>query len=258
MALKDMISALKQTFLDVEPHVSRLADGIAQLYRLRPDGFHVFVEGPLSDEYGEPEDTLFCVLARYGRPNALRRVIECARSLLERDPYLDQAGRDGETPLMLACKRGNIACVEVLLESSASRCVRSDGLDVLALGWMNAMQSATFDADGRGEGAVFRCYDLIQKHDLAQNDANIEVYDDALKLFKAVSKLTMFIPVCLRESADEGDHFPSLRLFATILRSIIEELNAMDISPGFLEAKRYLFVSGALSTLQLLQNVINR
>jgi hypothetical protein len=117
MALKDMISALKQTFLDVEPHVSRLADGIAQLYRLRPEAFHVFVEGPFSNEYGEPEDTLFCLLAKYGRPNALRRVIECARSLLERDPHLDQAGRDGETPLMLACKRGNIACVEVLLES---------------------------------------------------------------------------------------------------------------------------------------------
>eukprot|EP00900_Chrysochromulina_parva_P003525 jgi/Chrpa1/13173/Chrysochromulina_OHIO_Genome00025358-RA len=266
MALKDMISALKQTFLDVEPHVSRLADGIAQLYRLRPDGFHVFVEGPLSDEYGEPEDTLFCVLARYGRPNALRRVIECVRSLLERDPYLDQAGRDGETPLMLACKRGNIACVEVLLESSASRCVRSDGLDALALGWMRAMHSATFDAEGRGEGAVFSCYDLIQKHDLAQNDAKIEVYDDASKLFKAVSTLTMCIQVCLGQSADVGgspfdeekvlDDIPSLRLFATILRSIVAELNAMDISPGFLDAKRHLFVSGALSTLQLLQNLI--
>ena len=266
MALKDMISALKQTFLDVEPHVSRLADGIAQLYRLRPDGFHVFVEGPLSDEYGEPEDTLFCVLARYGRPNALRRVIECVRSLLERDPYLDQAGRDGETPLMLACKRGNVACVEVLLESGASRCVRSDGLDALALGWMRAMHSATFDAEGRGEGAVFSCYDLIQKHDLAQNDAKIEVYDDASKLFKAVSTLTMCIQVCLGQSADVGgspfdeekvlDDIPSLRLFATILRSIVAELNAMDISPGFLDAKRHLFVSGALSTLQLLQNLI--
>jgi hypothetical protein len=49
---------------------------------------------------------------------------------------------------MLACKRGNIACIEVLLESGASRCVRSDGLDALTLGWMRASQSVSFDADG--------------------------------------------------------------------------------------------------------------
>ena len=75
----------------------------------------------------------------------------------------------------------------------------------------------------------------------------------------------MFLHPCLEQSADEGgspldegkalknrDNL-SLRLFAAILRLVVAELDAMDISPGFLDAKRHLFVSGALSTLQLLQ-----